>query len=342
MIAGRLAAMALAAADAFAGGQPAAAQVAVRSVVPIREVVIRPIGTPRYVITVTVNGVPMEAGLDTGSLGLRLLPRAVARAGIAAGGAGYTYGYGSGVVLDGPDARALVRIGASQARIAVQAVARVTCRKGAQKCPAGHLEPGAYGLMGSGQAGQGFPAIIGVRLESGTIDHPLSVLGVKRWIVHLPARGGGGGALILNPDARDTAGFVPLRNGADGKGTVAGCIMVARPDARQICGPTLWDTGAPGIGVKNAPRPPAWQEGVPAEMRFVTSDGTREPRIAFRAGDRDHGGQATFAAAPQRTGPYVSAGTMPFYAYDMLYDATTGQMAIRPNPDQRGLPQAAR
>lgn len=313
-----------------------------RSVVPIREVVIRPIGTPRYVITVTVNGVPMEAGLDTGSVGLRLLPHAVRRAGVSATGPGYAYGYGSGVVLRGPDVQANVRIGGSQRDIALQAVRLVGCRDGGNRCPAGTLTPQQYGLMGSGQPGQGFPAILGIRLESGQSVNPLTALGVQRWIVHLPARGGGGGALILNPDARDRAGFVPLRTGVDRSGTVASCLMVARPDARQICGPTLWDTGAPGIAVKNAAAPSAWQAGVAAEMRFVTSDGSHEPRVAFRAGDREHGGHADFARAPQRSGVYVSAGTMPFYAYDMLYDSGSGTMAIRPNTAQRGLPQAIR
>jgi len=313
-----------------------------RSVVPIREVVIQPIGTPRYVITLVVNGVPMEAGLDTGSVGLRLLPRAADRANVRASGPGYAYGYGSGVVLRGPDVQANVRIGKSEQGITLQAVRSAGCRDGGNRCPAGKLTPQHYGLMGSGQPGRGFPAILGIRLESGQSVNPLTALGVQRWIVHLPARGSGGGALIFNPDARDMAGFVPLRTGVDRSGTVAGCLMVARPDARQICGPTLWDTGAPGIAVKNAAAPPAWQAGVAAEMRFVTSDGSRYPRIAFRAGDRNHGGHADFARAPQRAGLYVSAGTLPFYAYDMLYDAVSGTMAIRPNTAQRGLPRAIR
>jgi hypothetical protein len=320
---------------------PGLAQAPVRSVVPIREVVIRPQGTPRYVITVTVNGVPMDAGVDTGSLGLRLLPRAVDHARVTVAGPADHYGYGSGVVLDGPDTTATVGIGDLKGAITLQAVRSVGCRDNKADCPANRLTPARYGLMGSGQPNQGFPAIIGVRLVTGKIPHPLVALGARRWIVHLPARGGTG-ALILNPDARDVAGFVPLRNGAGHAGTVAGCLMVARPNAQRICGPTLWDTGAPAIQVKNAPRPPAWQQGVAAEMRFETADGSPAPGLALQAGDPDHGGKSSFDPAPRQPGVSISAGTMPFYAYDILYDSQADSMAIRPNADQRGFPHAIR
>lgn len=82
------------------------AQQAKRSVVPIREVVIELAGAPRYTVTVTINGTPIEAGLDTGSVGLRILPAATLRAGVTPGVQPATYSYGSGVQLDGTIASA--------------------------------------------------------------------------------------------------------------------------------------------------------------------------------------------------------------------------------------------
>lgn len=302
-----------------------------RSVVPIHEVPISPEAIPQYAITVIVNGQRLEAGLDTGSVGLRLLPRAVKQSGIWASGSDDLYGYGSGVTLHGPDAPASVQIGDLKQAIPVQAVQVAGCRGASDSCPAGELSPAQYGLMGSGFAGKGFPAILGIRLEPGRLPNPLVGLGAERWIVHIPQRGAGEGSLILNPNAADVEGFVPLQSKDDPAGSVDGCVAVARPGARQICSAMLWDTGAPAISVRNAPRPPSWQPGAPIEMSFTTESGSRLPAIAFRAGDVEHGARTTFSPAPNRPGIHISAGLLPFYAYDVLYNATTGAMAVRAN-----------
>jgi hypothetical protein len=321
----------------------ATAQTQARSAVPIREVVIRPEGTSRYVVTITVNGVAMDAGIDTGSLGLRLTPHGVTRSGVVPSGAGYAEGYGSGVELRGPDVPAVVQIGTQRGSIRVQATRTVAC-KGNARCAAPSSDDphgqDAFGIMGLGHPGQGFPAILGIRLQPGRIDHPLVALGARRWIVHLPARGGVG-ALILNPDAQDTAGFVPLQLADKPIGGVRGCVMAVRPGARQICGGIIWDTGASSIHVKGAQRPPALQPGAAAEMMFTPADDTRPPRLGFEVDDRAHGGEVSVTPDRNEPHPLILGGTLPFYAYDMLFDAD-GHIAIRPNADQRGLPRAIR
>ncbi|SEK25478.1 hypothetical protein SAMN05216382_0053 [Sphingomonas palmae] len=309
----------------------AQAQEAPRSIVPIREVDIRPVGTPRYVIEFVVNGAPMMAGLDTGSTGLRLLPRAAARARVAPGGEAETYSYGSGVELDGRRVDADVAIGGARGRVAIQAIDRVTCVARQPDCPAARVSPDAYGLMGSGQPGQGFPAIIGIRLMSGRVDNPFRALGVRRWIVHLPQRGGGAGALVLNPEARDLAGFVPLQPGAaNPRGTVAGCVSLAIPGAERLCGPTLLDTGAPGLTVLDRSAPPRWQEGARARIDFAPTRGSPPPALGFVAGDKAHGAHATFKPGGSDR-VTIHAGTLPFYAYDVLFDADSNTIAVRPN-----------
>jgi hypothetical protein len=333
-IAGRLVA-----AVGLTSAASASAQQADRSVVPIREVVIRPGGTPRYAVTLRINGAPVEVGLDTGSVGLRVLPGASRRVGIQPGPQVVIYSYDSGVQLDGHRAVADLQIGAARGKVALQAVERVSCVNGGD-CPAATLPSAAYGLMGSGQPGQGFQAIMGTRLNQGNVPNPLSALGVRRWIVHLPQRGGSGGALILNPDASDLVGFVPLRNGAGTPGTVGGCVMVERPGARRICGPTLLDTGAPGLAVRGAQRPPGWQPGVPARLALVGASG-QAAAVAFRAGDAARGATARFVPG-RGDGVSLSAGTLPFYAYDVLYDRDRGGMAVRPNATAGGAVRPVR
>ena len=326
--------LAAAAATVSLAATAALAQNAPRSVVPIREVVIRPIGTPRYVIEVVVDGVPMLAGLDTGSTGLRLLPRAVRRASVAPNGPSETYSYGSGVELDGHRATVDVAIGGARGRATIQAVDRVGCVPGEQTCNASHLLPEEYGLMGSGRSGQGFPAIIGTRLTDGRVNNPLTAMGVHRWIVHLPQRGGGGGALVLNPDLRDLAGFVPLRPGANNpRGTVAGCIALAIPGAERLCGPTLLDTGAPGLSILHAEAPPQWQRGRRARLAFAAARGGAPQALGFVTGDKANGAGADFKLSADNVDrTTIHAGTLPFYAYDVLFDADAVTISVRPNP----------
>lgn len=327
-------------ANALAIALPATAQEAPRSVVPIREVVIRPAGTPRYAVTIVVNGVPIETGLDTGSIGLRILPRAVAHAGVVAEAQTVRYSYGSGVQLDGHRATVDLAIGAARGRVPVQAIERVSCANGGS-CPASRVPPAAYGLMGSGRPGQGFQAIMGTRLNGGDIPNPLTAMGIRRWIVHLPARGGRGGVLILNPDAHDVAGFVSLRHGAGEPGTVAGCAMIARPDARRFCGPTLLDTGESGLHIRGAARPPGWQRGLPARLVLPSAAGDGAPTVAFRTGDEPDGAETQFQPG-RGTGLSLNAGTLPFYAYDVLFDQQRDSIAVRPNQSSNGTVRAER
>lgn len=327
--------------------QSVVAQCEERSVVPIRRVEITPDGTPRFTIPVTVGGVTLETGFDTGSSGLRLLPRAVRRSSVVETDKGQLYGYGSGVTLRGPVALGRVRIGATEATIELQAVREVGCRKvngEATDCPANKVSPDDYGLMGGGSPGQGFDAIIGVRVQPSEQPNPLVALGVRRWLVHLPRLGESDGALILNPDARDTEGFSPLRAATNAKGerdgSVAGCLMLAREGAVRICGPTLWDTGAAGIRVLNSQRPPAWMRGVKARMGFATAAGGRPVAVGFRTGDPGQRTFTTFAPDKRRPGVSISAGQMPYYAYDALYDAGRGEMAVRARTGAPGGPVA--
>jgi hypothetical protein len=303
-----------------------------RSVVPIREVVIPDGGGVRYTVIMTVNRVPVQVGLDTGSTGLRLLPRAVKRARVVPGEQPEQYSYDSGVLLQGRRATARVAFGSASAPVTIQAIDQVACTRAKPHCPASRVPAASYGLMGSGRAGAGFRAIVGIRLRDGRIPNPMAALGIRRWIVHLPQRGQGHGALILNPDARDMAGFVTLQPGAGGENDKIGaCLMTLRSPADRVCGPTLLDTGAPGLVIANARPPRSWAANVLARIGFIPAAGGPVPAVLFRTGDHANGGSATFRPRTTSTHAEISAGTLPFYAYDVLFDGKRGTIALRPN-----------
>ena len=83
---------------------------AVRTEVPVREVVLSN-GTRRYAVLITVGATAIEAGLDTGSSGLRLVPGAVPETDARPTGRSDTYSYGAGAKLDGVVGEAQVAVG---------------------------------------------------------------------------------------------------------------------------------------------------------------------------------------------------------------------------------------
>src|ERR1041384_4252540 len=78
----------------------AQAQSPPRAEVPIREVVLSD-GERRYTIPISVGGTAIEAGLDTGSTGLRILPNTLAASDAVDGGGNDRYSYGAGTEFRG-------------------------------------------------------------------------------------------------------------------------------------------------------------------------------------------------------------------------------------------------
>ncbi|WP_375391754.1 hypothetical protein [uncultured Sphingomonas sp.] len=76
---------------------PALAQ---RAELPVREVDL-PNGDRRFATTLSIDGQVVEVGIDTGSTGLRVLPRGLSAAGRATNGARVTYSFGAGTGFAG-------------------------------------------------------------------------------------------------------------------------------------------------------------------------------------------------------------------------------------------------
>jgi hypothetical protein len=222
-------------------------------------------GDIRFSVSAHVGGgTPIEAMLDTGSFGLRVMARALAPTQYEATGITRGYGYGSGVVLRGPLATAVVAIGdaTTDAPISIQVVQSVGCSQANPDCPATRLAPGDYGIGGDGLRHEGFDAIPGLSMRGsdapGAAVNPLSVMGSRRWIVILPGPGAAApGRLILNPGAGDLAGFRPVRPRslparADGRPQVVDSEIPNCPDKpleqQSSCPPMMLDSGAgPGV-----------------------------------------------------------------------------------------------
>jgi hypothetical protein len=106
---------------------------------------------------------PIEAMLDTGSTGLRILPGALSPANYVIMSRANEYGYGSGVKLTGRIANASVDIGGAvtDEPIPIQIIQTVGCFENKPRCPASRVAQTAYGLGGDGLPNEGFRPSLG-------------------------------------------------------------------------------------------------------------------------------------------------------------------------------------
>lgn len=307
---------------------------------PIK-VVGLPDGTLRFSVDITVGGQPVEAMLDTGSSGLRLLPGAVPASAVALNGRPTAGTYGSGVRLKGEGGRAFVGFGPASVDVPVEVVQKIECVEERPQCPAAKLSPDQFRIGGDGLVGQGFVAILGVGMRPADTPNPLAHLGQRRWIVELPRPGEGKpGRLILNPTPEESTGFASFRlpegarNDAIGGPTwrdnvLPGCVVDLDSQARD-CAPTMLDSGAPNFTFKRKEEPkPPWPAGVHAALSFKFDGGTEiQDRftVAASPGTRVRYGKPTtdhFAEG-------LNAGFQPFLAFTVLYDMKAGVIGIKP------------
>jgi predicted aspartyl protease len=301
-------------------------------------------GTIRYFIDISLAGsAPIAAMVDTGSTGLRILPGAVTDTAFASiSEKASVYGYGSGVRLTGVVAAIGIGLGhiTSAEPIPVQLVRTIDCYPKQPHCPASRISQADYRLGGDGLARQGFEAIFGIEMGAGPVDNPLRRLGVKTWIVVLPRPGERRpGALILNPEDGETAGYTlfpidarlkKLPGGATAHDAIPSCIVVEKTEKR-ICGPTLLDTGAPGVSIASADAAErsGWRRGERIGIVFRNKEGA-EVKSEFRAGagapSRIH------ASAPKnenQTDTRIAAGTLPYFLFSVLYDDERKLVGLR-------------
>ena len=325
----------------------AASPDAVRSEVPIREVVLSD-GMRRYAVPVTIGSTRVDAGLDSGSPGLRVVPGTLSPDDARAGTRRATARFGAGAELDGPVGQALVRIGDRVATIGLQLVDSVGCVSDRPDCAAGRIPIGDYGIQGDGLAGEGFKAILGINTADSDVPSVLRALGVTRWIIELPRPGEGrAGRLVLDPSDDEVAGFVALsspRRFATARGglhdAVDGCIR-NESTRRGYCGALLMDTGAPGVTIEADDAAGTWAPETPASIALL--DGRRVVAAArFVVDRRDHASRFTLRGDHRSLGggdgpTVLYAGLLPYFVWSVLYTAD-GTIAVRPRPPYAGGP----
>src|SRR4051812_1605151 len=235
-----------------AGAQPPPAP-APRAELPIREVMLSN-GARRYAIPLKVGDLAMEAGLDTGSTGLRILPGGLGPRDAVPSTREETYAYPSGSRYDGVAGEARLSLGGLSGRAPVQLIQRLGCVPRYPRCPVSRVPAEQYGVQSDGLPNEGFRAILGANMAPARIGNPFIALGARRWIVELPRPGEAQpGRLILNPTDAELAGYiaVPLaaiharQEGGGLHDSVPGCLVNTRTQARA-CGAVLLDSGAPG------------------------------------------------------------------------------------------------
>ncbi len=138
---------------------------------PIREVDLSD-GMRRYAVTLDIDGKPIEAALDTGSSGLRVLAPRLSDSAQAAKGHSSSYGYRSGAEFKGQDIKLPIAMGAISANAELMRVDAIGCRREKPSCPMGGADLRNFGIMGDMLPGQGFAAIIGTAVNSNDIEIP--------------------------------------------------------------------------------------------------------------------------------------------------------------------------
>ncbi len=295
---------------------PAAAQ-AQRAELPVREVDL-PNGDRRFATTLRIDGRAIEVGIDTGSVGLRVLRRGLGPAGTGARGPRVSYSYGVGTAFEGQAVSVPVDAGGVAGAVEVMRIDAVGCTAARPDCPVAHADLGAYGIQGDGIAGQGFAAILGIRLQRDPVGNPFEQLGVRRWLVELPTPGGAPGRIVLNPTDAEVAGYA--RVGVDAEGTTPGCLL----GPEKMCGRVFFDTGAAGLRVIRAAPFRPWPNGTAATLA-VGSTGTQTMTVTI--GRRDQASGLLYVRAA--TGTRLSFGFAPYFHWSVLYDADAHQIGLK-------------
>lgn len=311
--------------------------------IPIGQVVL-PNGDTRYFVPVSVGaGAPVDAELDTGSFGLRVLKAALKPDQYRATGYYRRYTFGSGARFNGALAEATLSVGSARTDrpMLFQVIDSVDCIERVPNCPVSRVKPEDYRIAGDGYPNKGFNAILGLSLRKAPVaagaDNPLTVTGDAAWIVVLPRPGSPSpGHLIVNPDAKEREGFAMMRLEAQGGGwadtMLAGCLVDEQSKDR-FCGKTLLDSGAPGVVVNSekATEPSVWPPGRAATLEI--GEPPKSIAVSFSTSDQ---WSNRVHIRPPRDGEAVrvSAGTLPFFHYAILYDAKAGAMGFKRREDK--------
>ncbi|KAF1017139.1 MAG: hypothetical protein GAK31_00398 [Stenotrophomonas maltophilia] len=314
-----------------------AAHAMAREVVPIHQTRMAN-GDLRYSVTVQIGARAVEAQLDTGSVGLRVMPGVLHNEDAMLTDAPSKESYGSGVHLEGRIAQAEIGFGQARQRVPIQWVNSVFCDPQRPTCMASWVPQQAF-LIGGGdpRKGEGYKAILGIGMYRSAAINSLLAMG-GRWLVLLPLPGQREpGQLILNPTPEETQGFraVSLQPATAKPGdrvpywkdhALQSCIMRMDTGEKQ-CADSILDTGAAGFRVSAADSHPAWPEGTEAHYNLLMADGTQlgqHFRVSRKSPD-----YVRFSSNKGTPFTGINAGLLTYFDNAVLYDQQAGLIALR-------------
>ena len=293
---------------------------------------------------------PIEAELDTGSFGLRVFAAVVTPDAYTATDMRRTYAFSGGEKFEGFLASSSVAVGPARTDtpLFIMVIDHISCVDSKPHCYSSRVKPEEYGIAGGGVPNKGFKAILGVSLRRAATDdsalNPLSLIGGGDWIVSLPQPGGSeAGHLIIDPDASDRAGFAPLQLKTEGAvsgnhlagwadASLPGCLVGG--DGRRFCGDTIFDSGAPGVSIGSPDVSKSGGYGADKAVKLEIGGADGPVSIPFITG-HDNASRVVLHPPQRGSDTRISAGTLPFFSYDVLYDSKMGTMGFR-----RRVPQA--
>jgi hypothetical protein len=292
--------------------------------IPIKQTVMRH-GALRYSVWVKVGDRSVEALLDTGSTGLRVLP-AVVPGDLT--GMPLEAGFATGETMKGLSVPARVEIGPFSATMPVEVIDGLGCRPDHPTC--GYAQTNTdYLIGGDGGTGHGFSAILGIGFTAPGRDlpNPLELVGATQWIVNLPQPDDPNpGRLILKPGAAAQAPF--KMHAKYESGDVYGCLR-SKGLGQTICGTVNFDTGGPAVVAVTEGEAPAtaWAVGTDVSLKIKG-----EPPLAFHVGDGGAASQVTVLPYKMRFTnevSFINAGVYPYFFYDVLYDAAARKVGLK-------------
>lgn len=314
-----------------------------RADMPIHQTAM-PDGSLRYSVPIVVGeGPPMEALLDTGSFGLRVLKSALQPDQYAATDMRRSYNFGGGAKFDGVLARAVLGVGPVRTAepALFQLIESVGCIEGRPDCAASHVDAKDYRIGGGGQPKQGFPAIFGISMQRAvsrdSAQNPLAAEG-RSWILSLPRPGDAEpGRLVIDPAPAERAGFAalqlepeddPSRQLKGWNDAAVPACLVQDDGAQRFCGAALLDSGTADVVVMTdtVGRFQPWGGGKKARLEFGGAGGPAS--VAFTSG-RDHASRVVLRP-PWLGGTQIITGPLPFYSYDILFDSAAGTIGFKP------------
>jgi hypothetical protein len=301
-------------------------------------------GTMRFSIPIQIgDSAPIDAFLDTGSSGLRILEGAVPDSAFTCGtSTEITYSYHSGLRLDGVVAYANVTFGSATTPVPIPTmlVQKVGCTAAMPDCGAQGKSVDDFTLFGP------YKAILGIGMRNaasaGGVGNPIAQLaGSPSYLVKAPSYGGTEGAVVIAPSPSEIAGFktaqlpsydgAPLQNGVptwDDRFGLPACVDDATSGV-DYCVPAELDSGNPPVYIEWPGQPDTVV--LPAgESLHVTVGAAGDPlgQFGLTVGNVPTPGIDEVVVEPASGAGFMNLGTALFFRYDALFDQAHGIVGL--------------